>query len=100
MSKVSHNGPRKAVLARGNAEGHYDLTDQSIKINHCPKRDFLIYAWLYIYIAMNNDTHKKNVKISKGGDQKRNSKKDIQYIGHRKGDTMGDKIPHKKLKNY
>ena len=26
MSKVSHNDPRKVVLARGNAEGHYDLT--------------------------------------------------------------------------
>jgi hypothetical protein len=34
MFNVSHNGPRKVVLARGNAEGqiqpsegHYDLTE-------------------------------------------------------------------------
>ena len=25
MSKDSHNGPRKVVLARGNAEGQYNL---------------------------------------------------------------------------
>ena len=41
ISKVSHNGPRKVVLARGNAEGHYDLTEY-IKLVHYENTHFLI----------------------------------------------------------
>jgi len=57
MSKVSHNGPRKVVLARGNAEGHYDLTEDICRCLPIPKWQegpswpWSHGSWIYNYIC-------------------------------------------------